>query len=218
MKILIDLLPVILFFVSFKWADGNKETAAQWMTEHLGFMVSGGVVGTAEAPVLLSTAVVVIFSLVQITVLKLMGKKVDKLLLASLAAVLVLGGLTLWFHSETFIKWKPTVVYWIMGAGFLLTEIILKRNVLRSMMGGQIEAPEAVWRKLAWAWVGFFTFMGLLNLYVAFVYAANDTAVWVNFKMWGTTGLMLVFMLAQGVYLSRHMSHEPEDEAKKVQP
>ncbi|MDE2400466.1 MAG: septation protein A [Burkholderiales bacterium] len=214
MKIFFDLLPIILFFVSYKWADGHKDLSAQWMTEHLGFMVSGGVVHAMEAPVLLSTAVVVIFSLLQIGVLKALRKKVDALLWAGLVTVLVLGGLTLWFHSETFIKWKPTVIYWIMSIGFLVTEIILRRNTLRKMMGGQIEAPDFVWIKLGWAWVGFFALMGVLNLYVAYHYT---TDTWVNFKMWGSTGLMLVFTLAQGVYLNHHMEPLPEDDSSKVQ-
>ncbi|MES2091492.1 MAG: septation protein A, partial [Pseudomonadota bacterium] len=193
MKIFFDLLPVIMFFVSYKWADGHKEATAQWMTEHLGFMVSGGVVGNLEAPVLLSTAVVVAFSLVHIGVLKAMRKKIDTILWASMVTVLVLGGLTLWFHSETFIKWKPSVIYWIMAIGFLVTEIIMRRNTLRQMMGGQIEAPDFVWIKLGWAWVAFFGLMGILNLYVAYHYS---TDTWVNFKMWGSTGLMLVFTVA----------------------
>ncbi|WP_374320254.1 septation protein A [Aquabacterium sp.] len=210
MKILIDLLPVILFFIAYKWADGHKDTAAQWMTDHLGFLVSGGVVGSMEAPVLLATAVVVIVSIAQIVTLKALRRKVDTILWASLLVVLVLGGLTLWFHSETFIKWKPTVIYWIMALGFLFTEVIFKRNMLRQMMGGQIDAPAPVWRKLAWAWVAFFAAMGCLNLYVAFHF---PTDTWVSFKMWGTTGLMLVFTLAQGAYLSRHMHPLPDEVA-----
>jgi intracellular septation protein len=211
MKLFFDFLPIILFFSSYKWADGHKELAAQWMTQHLGFLVSGGVVSATEAPVLLSTAVVVIMSLLQISVLKALRQKIDTILWVTVGSVLVLGGLTLWFHSETFIKWKPTVIYWIMSAGFLITEVILKRNTLREMMGGQIDAPPSVWIKLGWAWVSFFALMGVLNLYVAYNFSTDS---WVNFKMWGSTGLMLVFMVAQGFYLSKHMLPLPEDTAK----
>jgi intracellular septation protein len=211
MKLFFDFLPIILFFSSYKWADGHKELAAQWMTQHLGFLVSGGVVSATEAPVLLSTAVVVIMSLLQISVLKALRQKIDTILWVTVGSVLVLGGLTLWFHSETFIKWKPTVIYWIMSAGFLITEVILKRNTLREMMGGQIDAPPSVWVKLGWAWVSFFALMGVLNLYVAYNFSTDS---WVNFKMWGSTGLMLVFMVAQGFYLSKHMLPLPEDTAK----
>jgi len=202
MKIFFDLLPVILFFASFKWAEGHKEAVSQWLTQHLGFAVSGGVVGATEAPVLLATVVVVIATVLQIVTLKALRKPVDKMLWAGLVIVVVLGGLTLWFHDETFIKWKPTIIYWLMGTGFLVTEVILGRKMLRQMMGGQISAPDAVWRKLGWAWGLFFAFMGVLNLHVAFNYPLDT---WVSFKMWGSLGLTLVFTLAQGLYLSKHM-------------
>lgn len=209
MKILFDLLPIILFFATFKWAEGHKELAAQWLTEHLGFAVSGGVVGVTEAPTLLATVVVVVATVLQILVLKALRKPVDKMLWAGLVIVVVLGGLTLYFHDERFIKWKPTLVYWLMATGFLVTEIVLKRKMLRQMMGGQLDAPEAVWRNLGWAWVVFFAAMGVLNLYVAFNF---PTDVWVNFKMWGSLGLTLLFTLGQGIYLNKHMT-QPNAEA-----
>ena len=202
MKFLFDLLPIFLFFVSFKWAEGHKALVAEWMTRHLGFLVSGGVVGQTEAPVLLATVVVIVGTLAQIVTLKAMRKHVDKMLWAGLAVVVVLGGLTLWFHSELFIKWKPTIIYWLMGAGLLVSEVIMKRDVLSQMMGGQIDAPESVWRRLTWAWVAFLFGMGVLNLYVAFNYS---TDLWVTFKMWGSLGLTFAFTLIQGVYLSKHM-------------
>jgi len=207
MKIFFDLLPVILFFVSYHWAGNHKELVAQGLTEHLGFAISGGVVGLTEAPTLLATVVVIAATLLQILVLKALRKPVDKMLWAGLVIVVVLGGLTLWFHDERFIKWKPTLIYWMMSSGFLVTEILLDRKMLRQMMGGQVEAPDAVWRTLGWAWVGFFAAMGVLNLYVAFNFS---TDAWVSFKMWGSLGLTLVFTLAQGVYLSKHLQ-QPAD-------
>jgi len=137
-------------------------------------------------------------------------KTIEPMLWVSLVIIVLFGGATLIFQNETFIKWKPTVIYWIMALGFLFTEVIFKRNMLRQMMGGQIDAPAPVWRKLAWAWVAFFAAMGCLNLYVAFHF---PTDTWVSFKMWGTTGLMLVFTLAQGAYLSRHMQPLPDEVA-----
>jgi intracellular septation protein len=148
-------------------------------------------------------------TLLQIVILKAMRKPVDKMLWAGLVVVVVLGGLTLWFHDETFIKWKPTIIYWLMAGGFLVTEIILGRKMLMQMMGGQIDAPDFVWKQLGWAWVLFFTGMGVLNLWVAFHYS---TETWVNFKMWGSLGLTLVFTLIQGLYLGRHM--KPEEATK----
>ena len=111
MKILFDFLPIALFFGMFKYAEGNRDWAAGTATDWLGFMVAGGMVGPAEAPVLLATVVVIVASMLQILWLKIAGKKVDTMLWVSLGLVTLLGGATIYFHSESFIKWKPTVLY-----------------------------------------------------------------------------------------------------------
>ena len=100
MKILFDFLPIALFFGMFKYAEANKDWAAGIATDWLGFMVSGGVVGLAEAPVLLATVVVIVATLAQILWLKASGRKVDTMLWVSLALVTVLGSATIHFHSE----------------------------------------------------------------------------------------------------------------------
>jgi intracellular septation protein len=202
MKILFDFLPVALFFGMFKYAEGNKDWAASTATEWLGFMVSGGVVGTSEAPVLLATVVVIIATLAQILWLKVRGKKVDTMLWISLGLVTVLGGATIYFHSENFIKWKPTVLYWVMGGALLFGQLVLKKNGIKSLMGSQMTLPDAVWRVVNLSWVGFFAVMGLLNLWVAFTFS---TGTWVNFKLFGGLGLMLLFVLVQAVYLNKHI-------------
>jgi intracellular septation protein len=207
MKFLFDLLPIILFFVAFKVAEGRPDAAAAFATEHFGALVSGGAVGPKEAPVLLATLVVIAATLAQIAFMLVRGRKVDTMLWVSLALVTVLGGATVWFHSETFIKWKPSVLYWVMGCGLWVSQAFFGKNLLQSLMGAQLTLPPTVWRTLNFMWIAFFAFMGLLNLYVAYAY---PTDVWVNFKLFGGVGLMLVFTLAQGLYLSRHM--KPEDE------
>jgi intracellular septation protein len=206
MKLLLDFLPILLFFGVFKYAEGHKDWAATFATEHLGFMVAGGVVGPGEAPVLLATVVVVLATLAQVVWLKARGKKVDMMLWISLALVTVLGGLTVWLHSETFIKWKPTGLYWAMGLSFLISQFVLGRNLLKLMLGEQLQLPEPVWTRLSLAWVAFFTMMGIVNLWVAYSFS---TDTWVNFKLFGGIGLMLLFTLAQGLYISKHL---PEDE------
>ena len=202
MKILFDFLPIMLFFGMFKYAEGHKEWAAATATEWLGFMVAGGVVGQAEAPVLLATVVVILATFSQIAWLRLKGRKVDTMLWVSLGLVTVLGGATIYFHSESFIKWKPTVLYWVMGAALLIGQLVFRKNGIKSLMGAQMTLPEATWRVVNFSWVGFFTVMGFLNLWVAFNF---DTATWVNFKLFGGLGLMLVFVLAQAVYLNKHL-------------
>ncbi len=202
MKIFFDFLPIALFFGMFKYAEAHKDWAASTATEWLGFMVSGGVVGQAEAPVLLATVIVIIATLLQILWLKARGKKIDTMLWVSLGLVTVLGSATIYFHSESFIKWKPTVLYWVMGGALLFGELVLKKNGIKSIMGAQMNLPDSIWRVVNLSWVGFFTVMGFLNLWVAFNF---PTSTWVNFKLFGGLGLMLVFVLVQAVYLNKHI-------------
>jgi len=202
MKILLDFLPLLLFFGTFKYAESNKDWAAVFASEHFAFMVSGGKVGPEEAPVLLATLVVMIATLAQALILKLRGKKIDLMLWISLGLVVTLGGATVWFHNETFIKWKPSGLYWAMALVFWASNAFFGRNLIQKMLGAELELPGQVWQRLNLAWVLFFAAMGVLNLYVAYSYS---TSAWANFKAFGTTGLILLFTLAQGIYLSRHL-------------
>ena len=202
MKILFDFLPIALFFGMFKYAEANKDWAAATATDWLGFMVSGGVVGLAEAPVLLATVVVIVATLAQIVWFRLRGRKVDLMLWVSLALVTALGSATIYFHSENFIKWKPTVLYWVMGGSLLVGQLVFGKNGVKSLMGAQMSLPDPVWRRVNFSWVGFFAVMGIINLWVAFNF---PTSTWVNFKLFGSMGLMLLFILAQAFFLNKHI-------------
>jgi intracellular septation protein len=202
MKFLFDLLPVILFFVVFKWGE-NHVAAAQSFTEHyLSGFISGGVATSGQSPILLATAVAIIATIAQIGYLLVRGKKVDGMLWLSLAIIVFFGGATIYFHNETFIKWKPTVLYWCFGTVLFISQVAFKRNLIRTMMGHQLSLPDPIWQRLNLAWVVFFAVMGILNLYVAFNFA---TAIWVNFKLFGVMGLMFVFVVAQSLLLSKYM-------------
>jgi intracellular septation protein len=208
MKLFFDFLPLILFFGVFKVADMHADSAARYATEHLGFLVSGGVVGVDEAPVLLATVVVMVATLVQIGILVLMRKKVDTMLWVTFGLITVLGGATVWFHDPTFIKWKPSVLDWVFALGLWASQALFGKNLLQVLIGKELELPEVVWRRLNLAWIVFFVVMGFLNLWVAYTFS---TSVWATFKVFGLTGLMLVFMVAQGFYISRHLK---DDDAK----
>jgi len=208
MKILFDFLPIALFFAAFKYAEGNAAWAAAFATSQFGWLVSGGAVGEKEAPVLLATVVVIVATLAQVAWIKLRGRKVDTMLWVSLVLVVGLGGLTIYFHNENFIKWKPSVLYWVMGLALWLSPLLFGRNLLKVLMGEQIRLPARIWHRLNFAWVAFFGLMGLLNLWVAYTFS---TSTWVNFKLFGGIGLMVVFTLAQGLYLVKHIEDEPAE-------
>ncbi|MDB5796229.1 MAG: septation protein [Paucimonas sp.] len=202
MKFLFDLLPVILFFGMFKWGESHPEAAHGLASQYLSGLVSGGSVTLAQAPILLATSVAILATLFQITVQLMRGRKVDGMLWMSLAIITVFGGATIWFNNETFIKWKPTVLYWCFATALLVARYAMQRNLMRSMMGKQLSLPDPVWDKLNSAWTLFFVFMGIVNLFVAYNFS---TAAWVNFKLFGFMGMMLAFILLQSVALSKYM-------------
>lgn len=155
-----------------------------------------------QAPILIATAVAILATIGQVLWLMARGKKVEVMLWVSLAIIVVFGGATLLFHDATFIKWKPTVLYWAFAGTLAGAALFLKRNLIRSLMQEQIELPEPVWVRLNLSWIAFFAVMGVLNLYVAFSYSEET---WVDFKLYGGMGLMFLFVLAQGALLSRHI-------------
>jgi intracellular septation protein len=202
MKLLFDFLPILLFFGTFKYAESQREWASRFASEHLGFVVSGGAVGPDEAPVLLATVVVILATLAQVVYLKLRGKKVDTMLWINLGLVTLFGGATIYLHSEAFIKWKPTVLYWVMGGGVLISQTFFGKNVPKLLIGKDLSLPDPIWQRVGLSWFLFFLAMGVLNIWVAYNF---PTATWVNFKLFGGMGLMFVFMVVQGLYLSRHL-------------
>jgi intracellular septation protein len=200
MKFLFDLLPVLLFFAAYKFANGSQEASHALLSQALGDGIA-----VSQAPILIATAVAILATIGQVIWLMARGKKVEVMLWVSLAIIVVFGGATLLFHDATFIKWKPTVLYWLIAGTLAGAALFLKRNLIRSLMQEQIELPEPVWVKLNLSWIGFFAVMGVLNLYVAFSYSEET---WVDFKLYGGMGLMFLFVLAQGALLSRHIDEK----------
>lgn len=176
MKFLFDFFPILLFFAVFKTYGIYAATA---------------------------TAIVATFA--QIGWVWVKHRKVDTMLWVSLAIITIFGGATLLLHDETFIKWKPTVLYWLFAVVLLASAGLFKKNLIRAMMEKQFTAPDFVWRNLNLAWALFFAAMGVLNLYVAFNFS---TDIWVNFKLFGSMGLMFVFVILQGLALSKYIEEK----------
>ena len=176
MKFLFDLFPVILFFVAFKFAD-----------------------------IYVATAVAMAATVGQIAWVWLRHRKVEPMLWVSFGVIVVFGSATLLLQDETFIKWKPSVLYWLFAAARAIAQLAFRRNLIKAMMGKQLQLPDHAWTKLLWSWAGFFGLMGAANLYVAFNYS---TDIWVNFKLFGGMGLMFAFVIGQAVFLSRYLQDD----------
>jgi intracellular septation protein len=207
LKLLFDLLPVILFFGTYKLAQAFPDAAAALAARWLGTLVADGAVPADQAPILLATALAIVVSIAQLVWLLARRQRVDPMLWISVAVIVVFGGATIWLHDETFIKWKPSILYWLFGAILVAGRVLAGRNFVRSLLGKQLELPDAVWGRLLWLWVAFFGAMGALNLYVAFNF---PTDTWVSFKLFGLMGITLAFTLGIGLWLARHMKEAPD--------
>jgi len=188
MKLLIDFFPIALFYAAFKLWD-----------------------------IYTATAVAIVATIAQISYLHLRHGKVQAMQWVGLGVIVLFGGATLVAHNDTFIKWKPTVLYWLMGGALLLGQLLWRKNFIQSLMGEQITLPAPVWLRLNWAWSGFFAVMGVANLWIAYRF---DTSTWADFKMFGGLGLMFAFIIGQALYLARYMVEEnktaavPSEDAK----
>jgi intracellular septation protein len=181
MKFLFDLLPVILFFVGFKFYG-----------------------------IFAATGIAIATTLAMIVYSKLRHGKIEKMLLVNGAVISVLGGITLLLHDKTYIMWKPTVLYWLMAAILLVSNLFFKKNFIQQMMSKMMNAPANIWNKLNLTWAIFLILLGFLNLYVAFNYSLDT---WVNFKLFGVTSMMFVFVIVQTLLLRKYLI-EPSEEDK----
>ena len=179
MKFLFEFLPVLLSFIAYKLFD-----------------------------IYIATGVAIAATVVQCGWLWLTTRKVGTMQLATLAIILVFGGLTLFLRDEQFIKWKPTVINWLFGGAFLLSQVVGRKTAIERLLGSNLTLPPPVWRRLNLTWTAFFCILGGINLYVMTYY---DRDTWVNFKLFGMLGLTLAFIVAQSFYLSRHITEAPED-------
>lgn len=177
MKFLFDLFPVILFFLAFKLYD-----------------------------IFVATAVAIVAVIVQIGWLWFRRRQVDKMMWINLAIIVIFGGATLISQDETFIKWKPTVLYWLIATVLLVSNLIFRKNLIQTMLEKQIVVPLFVWNRLNLSWIGFFLAMGCINLYVAFSFSVDT---WVTFKLFGATGLMLVFIIVQMMMIGKYLKDMP---------
>lgn len=173
MKFLFEFFPIILFFIVFKFAG-----------------------------IYAATATAIAASVLQIAVVYARKRRVEPAMLIGAVVLLVFGGFTIALRNEAFIKWKPTILYWLFAVILGGARIGFGRNFIRMMLEKQLQVPDAVWEKLNWSWTGFFAVVGGINLFVAYNYSTN---IWVNFKLFGLMGLIFLFAVVQSLFLSKYI-------------
>lgn len=171
-KLLLDFLPIGLFFVAYKFFN-----------------------------LMVATQVAIAASLAQLIWLRISTGKIQKVNLISFLSILILGSATLLLKNDIFVKWKPTVVYWSLATGLLVTQFIGKKPFIQRLGENSVQLPDRIWRQLNIGWSSFFLTLGFINLYVVYNFS---TTIWVNFKLFGTLGLTIFFIVLQSIYMSRH--------------
>jgi len=179
-KLLFDLFPLILFFLAFRTAD-----------------------------LYTATGVAMCAAVAQLVWLKWRRATIDTIHWINLTVIMVFGGATLLLQSDAFIKWKPTVLYWVFAVLLVGVHLLSGRNLMQKLMGSQIQLPARIWTQLNYLWAGFFTVSGALNLYVAFSGHFTESQ-WVNFKVFGLMALLLVFAIAQGLWIGKYLLPDPQ--------
>lgn len=201
MKLIIDFLPVVIFFLVYKLTPECIALIAP--------LLNDGQVNYLHAmePIILATAVLIPATALQITYTRMTTGKFEKMHLVTLMLVVMLGGATVILQDKEFIMWKPTIVNWLFALAFLGSQLFLERSFLQRMIEGNINLPQPVWAKLNFAWVTFFIFSGVINLIVAYNFS-EDT--WVNFKLFGLLGITLAFIIGQSMFLYRYIEQKEE--------
>ncbi|WP_028117633.1 septation protein A [Ferrimonas senticii] len=170
MKQLLDFLPLLVFFIAYKFYG-----------------------------IIAATGAIIVASAVQLGLLYLLYRKVEKMHLVTFALLLVFGGATVLFQNDAFIKWKVTIVY-MLFTGILIGGNLFNRPILKAMLGKELQQEDAVWKNLGYLWAGFFTLCAIANVYIAFNLSQET---WVNFKVFGLTAATLVGTVATVLYLMR---------------
>jgi len=176
LELFYDFIPVLLFFIAFK--------------------VYG---------IYVATMVGIVATALQVIVTRLWKKKLDRKQLITFFVFVIFGGMTLYFHNPIFVKWKPSIIFWIFGTVFLLSHVFGKKVIIQRMMENMLDGkslPPVIWKRMNLSWAFFFLILGTVNIFIAYHFS---TDAWVNFKFYGILGLLIVFSILQALCLSRYM-------------
>jgi intracellular septation protein len=198
MKQLAELVPLILFFITYQM-KGREIEIGSWNHTLDGIFSA--------------TAVLIVATVAQVVISWIVTRKLEKRLLWMLAAVSVFGGATLFFRDQTFIFWKPTVFNWALALVFGGSHFIGERNLMERTLGGQIELPAVIWTRLLWLWTANFAVVGGLNIYVAYGFSED---FWVSYKLYSSIGFTLLLTVITAFMIAPHMSEEAASTDNKL--
>jgi intracellular septation protein len=183
MKLLYDIFPVIVFFIVYKLFGI--------------YVATGGLI---------------VASAIQILYLWFRYRRLETMHVITFVLVLVFGGATILLHDTKFLQWKVSIINWLFGLAFLLSQWFTKTPLIKRLMQKNIGLPDRIWKQLNLMWAIFFCVMGVINIIVAYHFSLN---AWVEFKVFGILGLTIAFVILQSVYLYRHIKDHPQPNGDK---
>lgn len=199
MKFLFDFFPVALFFMVYKFFG---ELPPAWIAAANQLPLMALNQSQPKDAILLATLVIILATIVQNALYFVIHRRFERMHLITLAILLVFGTLTLFLKDPIFIKWKVSIINWGFALAFIVSQYVgIRKTLTERMMSNAIQVPTAIWQKANWQWAGFFIFIGVVNLMVAYNFSEE---VWVDFKLFGVLGLTFAFIIAQVFYLQRY--------------
>ena len=177
---IIEFLPVIIFFVSYK------------MTSNL----------------ILATTLIVGSCVVATIAEAIITKKLSRMQVFLVFAVLIFGVPTILLKDPSIIKWKVTVVNMILATAIFFFQFILKKNPFALLLGKELPLPDKAFATLSVFWMVFFFFSGMLNIVIAFylpdlfgITKEYAEELWVDYKTFGNSIINVIFALFTGFVL-----------------
>lgn len=181
MQAIFEYVPLIIFFVIYKFVD------IYWATGAL----------------IITSALHILYFIIR-------KEPVPMRNWVFFGIIAVFGGLTIFLHDDTFLKWKVSIINMFFALALLISNHLFNKNIIKQFLGESLQLPEKIWNRLNFSWAMFFILCSILNLYVAFSF---EQEVWVNFKVFGLTGLTFIFAIGSIISLYKHFPKEEHDNA-----
>ena len=209
MKAFFDFFPVLLFFLVFKFYESLPVGVIEAVNQLPYINLTPG---NSKDAIFMATLVIIFATVIQNALHWIVYRRLEKMHLISLGILLIFGTLTVILKNPDYIAWKVTIFNWIFAAVIIGSYFIGEKTLIERMMSHAISVPKQIWNKVNFAWGAFFIAIGVINLVVYEIYAKqqNNLDAWVNFKMFGVLGLTIVFMIGQGIYISRYAEEVEE--------
>ena len=209
-KLLLDLGPLAVFFLAFSY--GHALAQLSFIRSFLSPLLGEEALTGSSGPLFVATVFFLIFTLLSLVLSWVLLHHLPHMTLITAVVVLIFGGLTLWLHSETFIKMKPTIVN-VTFASILIFGLLRGQSYLKFLMGEVMPLSDLGWIGFTKRWVGYFLFLACFN---ELIWRTQSTEFWITTKTFIIPLFTLTFVISQVAFLNRHTLKEPELQTEPV--